>query len=163
MVLVRKPTMDEWQVLRDIRLAALADAPHAFDSTYVEQAAFQEADWRRRISHGTTFFGYVCGVNGTEPAGLVGGLQEEAGTVQLVSLWVRPQARGLGVGEALVAAVIDWAKARNASTVHLWLTETKMNKYARLLYERCGFLPTGERQPLPSKPNLKEVGMARSL
>lgn len=61
---------------------------------------------------------------------------------------MRPQARGDGVGEALIDAVIDWADARNATSVHLWVIET--NKYARLLYERCGSSPSGERRPLPS-------------
>jgi GNAT superfamily N-acetyltransferase len=60
-----------------------------------------------------------------------------------------------------VAAVIDWARARNATSVHLWLTEA--NQRARMLYERCGFSPTDERQPLPSKSNLTEVGMIRPL
>ena len=161
MVMVRAAAMEDWRVLRDIRLDALRDAPNAFGSTYAEQAASVEGDWRRRISRGGTFFAYIPEVNGTEPAGLVGGFQEEPGTVELVSLWVRPQARGLGVGEALVAAVIDWARARNATSVHLWLTET--NQHARMLYQRCGFSPTDERQPLPSKSDLTEVGMIRPL
>ena len=76
-------------------------------------------------------------------------------------MFVRPRARGRGVGEALIAAVLDWARARNATSVHLWVTE--INKPARLLYERCGFSPTGERQPLPSNPALDEVAMTRSL
>jgi GNAT superfamily N-acetyltransferase len=161
MVVVRTATMEEWQVLRDIRLDALRDAPNAFGSTYAEQAASAEADWRRRISRGSTFFAYVPEVNRDQPAGLVGGFQEKPETVELVSLWVRPQARGLGVGEALVAAVVKWARARNATSVHLWLTET--NQHARVLYERCGFSPTGERQPLPSNASLREVGMIRPL
>jgi GNAT superfamily N-acetyltransferase len=161
MVVVRTATMEEWQVLRDIRLDALRDAPNAFGSAYAEQAASVEADWRRRLSRGGTFFAYVPEVDGNEPAGLVGGSQEKPGTVELVSLWVRPHARGLGVGEALVAAVINWAKARNATSVHLWFTE--MNVHARMLYERCGFTPTGERQPLPSNASLREVGMTRPL
>ena len=111
MVVVRAATVEEWQVLRDIRLAALRDAPNAFGSTYVEQAASVEADWRRRISRGGTFFAYVPEVKGNEPSGLVGAFQEKTGTVELVSLWVRPYARGRGVGEALVAAVIEWARA----------------------------------------------------
>jgi len=161
MVLVHEARMEEWRVLRDIRLTALRDAPDAFGSTYAEQAVFKEADWRRRIARGGTFFAFISEVNGTEPAGLVSGFQETPGTVELISLWVRPRARGRGVGEALVAAVIDWAVARNATSVHLWLTET--NKHARVLYERCRFLPTGERQPLPSNPSLREVGMTRPL
>jgi ribosomal protein S18 acetylase RimI-like enzyme len=161
MIMVRAATMEEWQVLRDIRLAALRDAPSAFGSTYAGQAASVEADWRRRISRGRTFFAYVAEVNETEPAGLVGSSQEQPGTVELVSLWVRPQARGLGVGQALVDAVINWAKVRSAAFVHLWLTEG--NQRALALYERCGFALTGERQPLPSKPNLTEIGMIRPV
>jgi GNAT superfamily N-acetyltransferase len=76
-------------------------------------------------------------------------------------MYVRPRARGRGVGEALIATVIDWAAARNATFVHLWVTEP--NKPARLLYERCGFTPTGERQPLPSNPALGEIAMSRRL
>jgi len=161
MVVVRRATIEEWQVLRDIRLAALRDAPNAFGSTFAKQAALLEADWRRRISRGGTFFGYLPEVNGTEPTGLVGSFQEKPGTVELVSLWVRPHARGLGVGEALVDAVVGWAAERKAASVHLWLTET--NQHALVLYERCGFALTGERQPLPPKPELTEIGMTRAL
>ena len=88
---------------------------------------------------------------------MVGGFQEQPGTVELVSLWVRPETRGLGVGDALVAAVINWAGTVNANSVHLWLTET--NQHARKLYERCGFRSTDERQPMPANDSLFEVGM----
>ncbi len=161
MVVVRAAAMEEWQVLRDVRLEALRDAPDAFLSTYAEQAELEEADWRRIISRGGTFLAYFPEGNTTKPAGLVRGDLEEPGTVQLMSMWVRPQARGCRVGEALVAAVIDWAVARNATSVHLWLIET--NRNARMLYERCGFSPTGERQLLPSKTDRIEVGMTRPL
>jgi GNAT superfamily N-acetyltransferase len=171
MVLVRETAMDDWRALRDIRLTALRDAPDAFGSTYAEQAVFEEADWRRRIARGGTFLAYIPEVNASEPVGLIGGYQEAPGqeapgqeapgVVELVSMFVRPRARGRGVGEALIAAVIDWAAARNAASVHLWVTET--NKHARLLYERCGFAPTGERQPLPSNPGLGELGMTHPL
>ncbi len=40
---------------------------------------------------------------------------------------------------------------------------TYAEQVARLLYERCGFSPTGERQPLPSNPAIGEVGMTRPL
>jgi ribosomal protein S18 acetylase RimI-like enzyme len=83
------------------------------------------------------------------------------GTVELISMFVRPQARGRGVGEALIDAVTGWAREGDATSVHLWVTET--NKHARRLYERCGFSVTAERQPLPSNPAIGEVGMTRWL
>lgn len=161
MVLVREAAPEDWQALRGIRLAALRDAADAFGSTYEAQAAFGEADWQRRISRGGTFLAYVPEVCTSEPAGLAGGYQESPDTVELVSMYVRPSARGRGVGEALVAKVISWASARNARSVHLWVTEA--NSPARLLYERCGFALTGERQPLPSNPSFGEIGMTVAL
>jgi GNAT superfamily N-acetyltransferase len=161
MVLVRVAVPDDWQALRDIRLAALRDVPEAFGSTYEQQVTFGEADWRGRIARGGTFLAYLPELGASEPAGLAGGYQETPGPVELVSMYVRPPARGRGVGEALIASVIEWADARNAASVHLWVTEA--NKPACLLYERCGFTLTGERQPLPSNPDLDEVGMTLPL
>jgi GNAT superfamily N-acetyltransferase len=161
MVVVRETVMDDWPVLRDIRLAALADAPDAFASTYASEEGLNEADWRARIATGGSFLAYLPDIGASGPAGLAGGYAPEPGTVELVSVWVRPQARGHGVGAALIAAVIDWAKVSDATAVHLWVNEA--NTRARLLYQRCGFAPTGERGPLPSNPALTEVGMTRPL
>jgi len=161
MVLVRETVADDWQALRDIRLEALRDAPTAFGSTYEQETERGEAHWRDRIARGGTFLAFVPEVSATEPSGLIGGYQEDPVTVELVSMYVRPRARGRGVGEALVAAVIDWAGKRNAECVRLWVTQT--NAPARALYERCGFALTGERQPVPSHPSLDEVAMIRRL
>jgi GNAT superfamily N-acetyltransferase len=161
MPLVRQTAVHDWPALRDIRLAALQDAPDAFGSTYHEEVSFTEAQWRARIARGGSFLAYVHEVTASDPAGLSGGYLTEPDMVDLVSMWVRPQARGHGVGQALIAAVMDWARARDARSVHLWVTET--NSYACLLYQRCGFTPTAERQPLPSNPDLGEIGMIRPL
>jgi len=161
MVLVRETVMADWQALRDIRLEALRDAPDAFGSTYADQVKFTEADWRRRIARGGGFFAFVPEISASEPVGLIGGYTEEPGVVELVSMFVSPRARGHGVGEALIDAVTGWARERGATSVHLWVTET--NKHARRLYERCGFIPTAERQPLPSDPAQAEIGMTRPL
>jgi predicted N-acetyltransferase YhbS len=85
----------------------------------------------------------------------------ENGVADVVSMWVRPSARGHGVGEALIGATADWAKARGYASLLLWVTES--NTPARKLYDRCGFALTGQRQPLPSDPTLPEVRMLRPL
>jgi GNAT superfamily N-acetyltransferase len=146
---------DDWRAVRDVRLAALRDAPTAFSSSYQRESAFGEADWRGRFGpRSVTFLAYLPEAS---PAGIAGGYQrDQASVVELVSMWVAPAARGRGVGEALVEAVSGWANARD---LHLWVTES--NTPARALYERCGFVPTGEREPLPSYPSLLEIGMCR--
>jgi GNAT superfamily N-acetyltransferase len=161
MPLVRETATDDWPALREIRLAALQDAPDAFASAYASEETLDEAAWRARIARGGSFLAYVPEISASEPVGLAGGYEPEPGTVGLISMWVRPQARGHGVGEALIAAVLDWARARSARSVHLWVTEA--NKPARRLYVRCGFSPTGERQPLPSNLALGELAMTRDL
>jgi ribosomal protein S18 acetylase RimI-like enzyme len=97
---------------------------------------------------------------GTVPAGLAG-VYVEDGAANLVSMWVRPSARGLGAGKALVEAAAAWAKANDFGALFLWVTES--NTSARRLYEGCGFTPTGMRQPLPSDPALTEIAMSRTL
>jgi GNAT superfamily N-acetyltransferase len=158
MVLVRATTRDDWQAMREIRLQALRDAPDAFASNYAKETAFEPAEWHRRAARDGSFLAFLPG---GELAGLAGGFEEEPAVVELVSMFVRPQARGHGVGEALVDAVTAWASSRDAKSVHLWVTET--NKPAIRLYERCGFTATAERQPLPSNAALGELGMTRPL
>ena len=158
MALVRATTITDWQALREIRLQALRDAPDAFASTYAREAAFGEDEWHRRATRDGSFIAFLPGVT---PAGLGGGYLAAPGVVELIGMFVRPQARGRGVGEALIDAVIAWAREKDATSVHLWVTET--NKHARRLYERCGFTVTAERQPLPSNPGLGEIGMQRPV
>lgn len=172
MVLVRELGPEDWEILRDVRLAALSDAPSAFGSTHAREAAFGEADWRRRLlSGGVTFLASLPGADGgsvngahelaARPCGLAGAFPKEPSMVELVSMWVDPAARGHGVGDVLITSVKAWAVARGARSLHLWVTES--NAAARSLYERHGFALTGERQPLPSDDRLNEIAMLRRL
>ena len=151
---------DDWQAMRDIRLDALREAPYAFASTYAREAAFPERTWRERATSGNSIVAYLPDL-GRGPMGLVASIQVVPGELELVSMWVRPQARGQQVASALVEAVVERARRTGLLRVHLWVTES--NKPARRLYERCGFSPTGERQLLPSDPALMELAMARTV
>jgi ribosomal protein S18 acetylase RimI-like enzyme len=71
-----------------------------------------------------------------------------------VSMWVDPGYRRRGVGRALVDQAVRWAVERRAREVILWVADH--NSAARRLYERIGFRPTGEGQPLPSNPAVTE-------
>jgi GNAT superfamily N-acetyltransferase len=159
MVEIRAVVPDDWAVMRDVRLEALREAPSAFGSTYAREAGFTEPHWRARISdRAVTYLAYVPDL--ADPAGIAGVFVED-GSAELVSMWVRPAARGQKVGQALIEATAGWARARGFDTIYLWVTEA--NDAARRLYERRGFAPTGERQPLPSNPALLEMKMGRSL
>ena len=135
---IRRFGPDEWQVFRDVRLAALREAPYAFGSTFETEVGASEERWRRAVIDRTRFVAEVDGkVIGTVGAGP----GELARTAALTALWVDPKFRGQGVGAALVDAVINWASDQHYEQVLLWVTEA--NKNAERLYERLGFLRTG--------------------
>jgi GNAT superfamily N-acetyltransferase len=151
--------------MRDVRLAALREAPYAFGSTYAREAPFTKEQWLARLhDRAVTYLAYLPG--SAEPAGIGGAYigEDDDARIQgagVVSMWVRPAARGQKVGEALVEAIADWARGRGCGALQLGVTET--NAAARRLYERCGFTPTGERKPLPSDPALWVIDMHRTL
>ncbi|HEX4833823.1 MAG TPA: GNAT family N-acetyltransferase [Trebonia sp.] len=155
---MRAVTPGDWAVMRDVRLTALREAPFAFGSSYAREAQFTEAQWRARITdRAVTYLAYA---SAGEPAGLAGVYVEDR-EAELVSMWVRPSARGQQVGSALIDAAAGWARPRGFGQLWLWVTES--NEPARRLYERYGFACTGERQPLPSDPSLAEVRMRLPL
>ena len=81
MVEIREIDADGWQAMRDVRLAALQDAPYAFASTHEREVVFAEADWQRRIAGGGNFL--ACAPDlGSTPAGIVGGFETEPGTIE---------------------------------------------------------------------------------
>jgi len=147
---IRQAQPGEWAVIRDLRLAALADAPDAFASTLSRETGQAEARWRARIAARPWFLAWHAG----QPAGLVAMFPEHTEPAEqttpdwhLVSMWVRPQARGTGVAGRLVAAVLARARAAGAAQVTLWVALS--NDRARAFYQRMGFVPTGRRQVYP--------------
>ncbi len=162
---VRRIRAHEGLALKEIRLAALLDAPTAFGSTHAAEAAQPDDHWESRAALGAsgsqsaTFFA----VTDESVIGLVAGYRPdpEGSTVELVSMWVAPSHRQAGAGRQLVDAVLDWARETGASRVELWVT--RGNDQAQRLYESAGFVETGEQQPLPSDPTHDELRMRHSL
>ncbi|KAI7969215.1 hypothetical protein EIK77_006120 [Talaromyces pinophilus] len=123
MIKLQKIGPSEWELWKEQRLAALKEAPYAFGSKLAEWEDVPEQRW-----HGKAV-GMVGGILADEPG---------AEVVDLVSLWVAPAARGHGVGDALIAAVEEWARGIGAARLRL---EVVMhNRPARGLYVRNGFV-----------------------
>ncbi|XGX79655.1 Mycothiol acetyltransferase [Terrabacter sp. BE26] len=154
---LHRVSADDWESHRDVRLAMLQDAPDAFWFTYADEAVYDEADWRERIEGAWL-------VQARDAEGVLGsaGLgshwePERAGTATLFAMYVAPRARGRGVGEALVNAVLDEARQLGKSEVVLEVTSG--NPTAEALYARCGFVRTGAVHDHPRRPDLQEIEM----
>jgi GNAT superfamily N-acetyltransferase len=150
---------DDWQAYRELRLAALEDAPWAFGSTFAREQRHSETDYRARLQDRPTFAARLD----DRLVGLVSGLlSDEREAIELISMWVDPQSRGKGVGDALVGAVLNWAREQRFNQVRLWVAEG--NDPAERLYARNGFIRTGEIQPIrPEDPSRLEYGMVCKL
>jgi GNAT superfamily N-acetyltransferase len=149
----------DWAAYREIRLAALTEAPSAFGSDVAREEAMTPADWRTRLTRRSTFAARAAhGLVGTA-AGIPG---DVAGHAELVGMWVHPGWRRRGIGSLLVRAVIDWAAEGPYRAIDLWVTVG--NDTAEALYARLGFIRTGRTQPVrENDPALLELEMTRSL
>jgi len=146
--------------LRAIRLRALADAPEAFGSTLAESELRPPEDWEAQVVALPTFVWR----DGDADVGMIRGAPHDGDPAAgyLISLWVAPEARGRGVGAALVGEVVAWA--RGSGLQRLNLDVGAHNAAARRLYERQGFVATGAVGALPSpRAHVREIEMAIEL
>jgi len=157
---------DDWTIWRDLRLAALAEAPYAFGSTLAQWQDQAEERWRARLaipgSHNVVAVvdgravAMASGVPAQQPDSV-----ERPDSVELISMWVSPAVRGRGVGDRLIREVERWAAARGSATVRLSVMPD--NGAALALYRRHGFVDTGEPgDPLPDGRG-RELVLAKTV
>ncbi len=161
-VTIRRIAPGDGELLADLRLRALADAPYAFGTTHAEASRQSADDWAelaRRRAEGNreaTFFAHL----GDDPVGMAGGfVDDKSHSVDLISMWVAPEARRHGAARALIQAVVDWAREAGHDELELWVTEG--NDGARALYQTTGFVATADVEPLRSDLTLTERRMPR--
>ena len=87
-VLVRRIGPDDWEVSRQVRLTALAEAPYAFMSTLAREQQFDDHVWRDRLGSpaAATFLAWVDG----EPVGTATGkIDDPADEFTVQGSWQR--------------------------------------------------------------------------
>jgi ribosomal protein S18 acetylase RimI-like enzyme len=144
---VRRLGAGEAELLCDVRLRALRDAPLAFGSTLAREEGYEPEKWERWAADAAR--GERQAIFIVEPAsGMASGVIDDAdpALVHLYAMWVAPDARGSGAGRALVDAVVAWAAERGAQ--RLLTSVTEGNAAAAALYSAAGFADTGRREPL---------------
>ena len=88
--------------------------------------------------------------DGSTIVGSVGVERLDGGRAELHRLYLDAGLRGRGLGRTLADAVVDWCRAEGIAHLVLW-SDTRFDR-AHVLYERMGFVKTGERT-LPDDPN----------
>lgn len=160
---IRTLAEHEWALYKNLRLAALAESPEAFGSTFTREVQLTDAEWAIRLaSQGNAASNYpIVAELADQPIGLAWGRIEAAqpALAHLYQVWVHPDYRRLGAGQQLVEAVIAWAVSQHAQTLELGVTcgDTP----AMRLYRRAGFEPVG--QPEPIRPGADQLGQTMRL
>ena len=150
----------EWPLLRDMRLAALRDSPHAFLASYQVEKAFDEPRWRAEFDRGD----WTVSVEENEPAAIVGctwetGKPDDERYLEYV--WVAPGWRNKGVARNMLTVVLDRLRTAGVRTAYLWVLDG--NDAAVRLYKRVGFVSSDQRQPLAARPGRTEERMQFNL
>jgi len=142
-VTVRLVGPDDWETWRDLRLRALRDTPSAFGSTYEREVGFDRSTWVERLENpdGVSVLAWVDDT----AVGMGAGFQDLPGFLHVVAMWTDPAYRGRGVGSAVLTTIERWAGGRG---LRLHIDVNVANTGARTLYERAGYVATGELRPL---------------
>jgi GNAT superfamily N-acetyltransferase len=158
-ITVRAVRAGEGPRLRELRMRAMADAAEAFGSTLAHESEQPAEHWSEMADGGEEVGIYVA-VDGDSWIGMAAGrwFARERGVVQLWGMWVEPARRGERIGERLVACVRGWATMHGARFIRLGVID---GSPAIALYERLGFVLTGETKPLMRDPSVLAVYMAR--
>ncbi|MBA4489998.1 GNAT family N-acetyltransferase [Paracoccus sp. S1E-3] len=148
----------EW---RAIRLEALRLAPEAFGSSIDDWDGRPLEDFAARLAGCEVWAagpapGTPQAVASWEPG--ISPAEPDLGWV--MSVYVRPEARGQGLGDAIFDRLI--ARAASAGMTRLGLHVGQANARAQALYARAGFIPTGAA-PMLNERGLWEIEMRRML
>lgn len=126
----------------------LRDDAAFFSTRYEDMVREPDSTWRDWVAEAAAAVEktlFVAEADGRW-VGVVGGFARvDPQEVQLISMWVDPAARGLGIARRLIRAVAEWTLGRGSTRVVLFVQEA--NTPAQALYERAGFRATGDRTP----------------
>ncbi len=143
---VRRLEEDDAEAYRAIRLDALKNHPEAFQATYESSAELPLDAFAQRIKRYALFGGFAEG----ELSGFVGFYPLRNARIAhkgiLWGMYVREAARGTGLAEAMIQAVVDHARGKVEQIIISVIVD---NERARRFYGRMGFEPYGlERRAL---------------
>ena len=151
-------------VFKDIRLRALQDSPTAFSANYADEAKLTDSDWLDRAAQWSSdkSAAYLA-IDSGAAVGIAAGLLDRNDPLRasLMSMWVAPTHRRLGIGRTLVEAIVAWARGHNV--LYLYLMVTSNNDRAIQFYQRIGFALTGRSETYRNDPSLLDYEMRRSL
>ena len=158
-IVVRPTVAADWPALKQLRLAALRDAPTAFGVTHAQALGNSDAQWLARAAGsgpGTFYMAW----HGQEAIGMAAAVSGDDGKVGLIAMWVAPAWRG--DPRSVAARLVDAVKARAVAVgaAGLLLEVAPSNARAVAFYARQGFQFQSHVERLASHPEIEVQRMA---
>lgn len=146
MIKIKPMSPDQWRLYKEVRCAALAEAPYAFSSRLEDALKRSDEDWAR-ITHqyvsdprGITFFAFEAEI----PCGMSACVIQDD-EAEMFAVWVDPAYRRKGVGRALIDYACTWSRSRGAELLKVGVFDD--NPDALAFYRSAGFRDSGETKP----------------
>jgi ribosomal protein S18 acetylase RimI-like enzyme len=107
----------QWELVREMRLAALRESPHAFLGVVKKESGFDESDWRNTFTsaswHG---FFVACAIVGIAKSSILADYPDER---YVESFWVRPDHRKRQIGRRMLQSIVDEARREQRRVIRL--------------------------------------------
>ncbi len=143
-IAVESLTPDQWQRVKNLRLASLSDSPHAIGGDIEFEKAQSESEWRAKFEKLHYLVASVEGIDGAIMT--VENLAGDFGaTAWIGGCWSSPQYRGVGLLRAMMNYVDKHAQEMGWHRHGLGVWED--NQSAIAAYEKLGFIAMGEPKP----------------
>jgi RimJ/RimL family protein N-acetyltransferase len=141
---IRQLTANDVSIYREVRLRSLREHPEAFGASFEEEQALTVEQLAQQLSGDSAWvFGAFLDARLVGIVSLVRyGRAKTCHRAILGGMYVASEARGQGLGKALLAHTIEQARALDGLE-DLTLAVTVGNAGARALYLAAGFVPYG--------------------
>ena len=142
-VKILTPSINRWQEVRELRLEALKNDPTSFSDTYEKSSTYPDTKWQERLQmaiEGVKSITLYAEIDGH----LIGqiGTFEKAGTMEVWGTYVKPEFRGKGIAKMLFEEL--FLRLKSLGHKKCILSVNCINDHAICLYEKIGFVKTGE-------------------
>jgi ribosomal protein S18 acetylase RimI-like enzyme len=107
----------QWELVRQMRLAALSESPNAFLGRLKKESQFDETDWRDTFTSASWHGFFIArAIVGIAKSSILAEYPEER---YVESFWVRPDHRKREVARRMLQSIIDEAKREQRRVVRL--------------------------------------------
>ena len=149
MITIRRIKPSEYELFRQVRLAALRDSPYAFPSTYQGALERSPESWKEQADSTTTgrdratFLAF----SDKKPIGIAALYRREDDDVvgELLQVWIDPEHRGTRLAWDLMDEIFKWAHKNDYQKIIAEVTIA--NPGALKFYLKYGFSKIEENPP----------------